>query len=101
MPPLQSLRGELCLADAAGGEGEVRGESLASMAGFLKCLYTVGRGIVEGDGSEAALSETSDAEGKEKAVSSSSPASSQNGTGLRALNVGAQGIVGKESAAAR
>ena len=85
----------MCLADAAGGEGEVRGESLASLEGPLKRLSTLERGVAEGDDGEAALPETSDTEGKEKAVSSSSLTNSQNGACLRAWNVGTRGIVGE------
>jgi len=88
-PPLPG--GEPCLEDA-GGEGEVRGgECLASLAGPSNRLSTVARGIADGDGGEAALRETS---GNVNAVSSSSIACSQNGTGLRVWGVVGEGVDG-------
>ena len=49
------IRGEPCLKDAAGGEGEACSESLVSLADLLKCLRTVVLGNTKGEGAEAAF----------------------------------------------
>src|SRR6266404_3733212 len=72
----------------------LRGEdaSLDSLVGPSKRLRTVARGMAEGDGGEPDLRETS---GNENVASTSSLATSRNGTGLRTCDVGTRGVVGE------